>query len=87
MIAGGDSHARPVRLGLRENWLQFTFLVVVNVCVGGLVGLERTTVPLIGTQVFGLTSDLAVFAFIIAFGGHEGPDQPRGRRPDRTVHP
>ncbi|AFM17452.1 arabinose efflux permease family protein [Mycolicibacterium chubuense NBB4] len=57
-----------VRLGLRENWLQFSLLVVVNVCVGALVGLERTTVPLIGTQVFGLTSDLAVFAFIIAFG-------------------
>ncbi|MEV8516947.1 MFS transporter [Dactylosporangium sp. NPDC051484] len=60
--------ARPVRLGLRENWLQFTLLVVVNVCVGGLVGLERTTVPLIGTEVFGLASDLAVFSFIIAFG-------------------
>ncbi|URN11163.1 MFS transporter [Streptomyces radiopugnans] len=59
---------RPVRLGLRENWLQFTLLVIVNVCVGGLVGLERTTVPLIGTDVFGLTSDLAVFSFIIAFG-------------------
>jgi MFS family permease len=58
----------PVRLGLRENWLQFTLLVIVNVCVGGLVGLERTTVPLIGTDVFGLTSDLAVFSFIIAFG-------------------
>ncbi|MGW1022250.1 hypothetical protein ACWD4J_00840 [Streptomyces sp. NPDC002577] len=57
-----------VRLGLRENWLQFTLLVVVNVCVGALVGLERTTVPLIGTDVFGLTSDLAVFSFIIAFG-------------------
>ncbi|MEV4602120.1 MFS transporter [Amycolatopsis sp. NPDC049253] len=57
-----------VRLGLRENWLQFTLLVIVNVCVGGLVGLERTTVPLIGTEVFGLTSDLAVFSFIIAFG-------------------
>lgn len=57
-----------VRLGLRENWLQFTLLVVVNVCVGGLVGLERTTVPLIGADVFGLTSDLAVFSFIIAFG-------------------
>ncbi|MBN3932332.1 MFS transporter [Streptomyces verrucosisporus] len=63
-----DSAGRPVRLGLRENWLQFTLLVVVNVCVGGLVGLERTTVPLIGTDVFGLTSDLAVFSFIIAFG-------------------
>ncbi|MFE1314958.1 MFS transporter [Streptomyces sp. NPDC058755] len=60
--------ARPVRLGLRENWLQFTLLVVVNVCVGGLVGLERTTVPLVGSHVFGLTSDLAVFSFIIAFG-------------------
>jgi len=59
---------RPVRLGLRENWLQFTLLVIVNVCVGGLVGLERTTVPLIGADVFGLTSDLAVFSFIIAFG-------------------
>jgi MFS family permease len=60
--------ARPVRLGLRENWPQFTLLVIVNICVGGLVGLERTTVPLIGTDVFGLTSDLAVFSFIIAFG-------------------
>ncbi|MFF7441464.1 MFS transporter [Streptomyces sp. NPDC008122] len=60
---------RPaVRLGLRENRLQFTLLVVVNVCVGGLVGLERTTVPLIGSETFGLTSDLAVFSFIIAFG-------------------
>jgi MFS family permease len=58
----------PVRLGLRENWLQFALLVIVNACVGGLVGLERTTVPLIGTQVFGLTSDLTVFSFIIAFG-------------------
>ncbi|MGW6244451.1 MFS transporter [Streptomyces roseolus] len=57
-----------VRLGLRENRLQFTLLVVVNIAVGGLVGLERTTMPLIGTDVFGLTSDLAVFAFIIAFG-------------------
>ncbi|MFJ5676460.1 MFS transporter [Streptomyces sp. NPDC093097] len=63
-----DASGRPVRLGLRENWLQFTLLVIVNVAVGGLVGLERTTVPLIGSDVFGLTSDLAVFSFIIAFG-------------------
>ncbi|MFF5263848.1 MFS transporter [Actinomadura viridis] len=59
---------RPVRLGLRENWPQFALLVVVNVAVGALVGLERTTVPLIGTDIFGLTSDLAVFSFIVAFG-------------------
>ncbi|MEV0691597.1 MFS transporter [Streptomyces sp. NPDC050388] len=63
-----EAATRPVRLGLRENWLQFTLLVTVNICVGGLVGLERTTVPLIGTETFGITSDLAVFSFIIAFG-------------------
>ncbi|WP_240553777.1 MFS transporter [Streptomyces niveiscabiei] len=57
-----------MRLGLRENRTQFILLVVVNICVGGLVGLERTTVPLIGSETFGLTSDLAVFSFIIAFG-------------------
>ncbi|WP_205857496.1 MFS transporter [Phytoactinopolyspora endophytica] len=71
MIAGPTDPppgGRTTELGLRENWLQFTLLVVVNVCVGALVGLERTTVPLIGTDVFGLTSDLAVFSFIIAFG-------------------
>ncbi|BDT91538.1 MFS transporter [Nocardia sputorum] len=62
------TRTRPVRLGLRENWLPFTLLVIVNMCVGGLVGLERTTVPLIGAETFGLTSDLAVFSFIIAFG-------------------
>ncbi|CRZ15683.1 MFS transporter [Mycolicibacterium neworleansense] len=68
MTGGIHSDGRQIRLGLRENWLQFTFLVIVNACVGGLVGLERTTVPVIGTEVFGLTNDLAVFAFIIAFG-------------------
>jgi len=63
-----DRTGRPVELGLRENWAQFTLLVIVNACVGGLVGLERTTTPLIGTETFGLTNDLAVFSFIIAFG-------------------
>ncbi|MGW2087909.1 MFS transporter [Streptomyces sp. NPDC001880] len=68
LTAPSDASGRPVRLGLRENWLQFSLLVAVNIAVGGLVGLERTTVPLIGTDIFGLTSDLAVFSFIIAFG-------------------
>ncbi|GHG25553.1 MFS transporter [Streptomyces filamentosus] len=57
-----------VRLGLRENRAQFVLLVVVTAAVGALVGLERTTVPLIGTEVFGLAGNLAVFSFIIAFG-------------------
>lgn len=41
------------RLGLRENWQQFTLLVLINAFVGGMVGLERTVVPLIGELEFG----------------------------------
>ena len=58
----------PVQLGLRANWPQFTLLLVVNVFVGGMVGLERTTTSLVGTRVFHLSGYLAVFSFIIAFG-------------------
>jgi MFS family permease len=58
----------PVRLGLRANWPQFALLVVVNVFVGGMVGLERATTSLVGTRVFHLSGYLAVFSFIVAFG-------------------
>src|SRR5512147_662125 len=61
-----------VKLGLRENWAQFTLLVIVNAFVGGLVGLERTIVPLIGTKEFHIASELLVFSFIIAFGVVKG---------------
>jgi MFS family permease len=57
-----------VRLGLAANWPQFTLLVVVNVFVGGMVGLERATTSLVGTRVFHLSGYLAIFSFIIAFG-------------------
>jgi MFS family permease len=60
---------RPsVRLGLRENLGQFTLLVLVNAFVGGMVGLERTVVPLIGSQEFGLVLQTAIFSFIVTFG-------------------
>jgi MFS family permease len=61
-------HAPVVRLGLRENLSQFSLLVVVNAFVGGMVGLERTVVPLIGSQQFGLVLKSAIFSFIISFG-------------------
>jgi MFS family permease len=57
-----------VRLGLRENVAQFSLLVLVNAFVGGMVGLERTVVPLIGTREFGIGSEVVVFSFIITFG-------------------
>jgi MFS family permease len=59
---------RRVRLGLRENLPQFALLVAVNAFVGAMVGLERSTLPLIGEQDFGLTSSAAVLSFIVAFG-------------------
>jgi MFS family permease len=61
--------ARPrIALGLRENWQQFTLLVLINAFVGGMVGLERTLVPPIGSETFQLASTVAVTSFIISFG-------------------
>ena len=59
---------RRVELGLRENLAQFTLLVAVNALVGGMVGLERSTLPLIGGDSFGVGSSVAVLSFIVAFG-------------------
>jgi MFS family permease len=58
----------PVRLGLRENAAQFSLLVLVNAFVGAMVGLERSTLPLVGRQDFHLASSAAVLSFIVAFG-------------------
>ena len=63
-----QSTAGGVRLGLRDNLAQFSLLVLVNAFVGGMIGLERTVVPLIGTEEFGIGSEVVVFSFIITFG-------------------
>jgi MFS family permease len=63
-----SQHTPAVRLGLRENWRQFSLLVLVNAFVGGMVGLERTVVPLIGSQQFALVLKTAIFSFIVSFG-------------------
>src|SRR5262249_4538745 len=55
-------------LGIAENWPQFSLLILINACVGGMVGLERTVVPLVATEEFHLTSDTLIFSFIVAFG-------------------
>jgi MFS family permease len=60
---------RPrVELGLRANAAQFTLLVAINAFVGAMVGLERSTLPLIGRDDFGIASKAAVLSFIVAFG-------------------
>ena len=58
----------PVRLGLRENLAQFSLLVVVNACVGAMVGMERSILAPIAEQEFHLTAKTAVLSFIVVFG-------------------
>jgi len=57
-----------IKLGLKENWKQFTLLVIVNAFVGGMVGLERSILPEIAEKEFGLVVKTAILSFIIVFG-------------------
>jgi MFS family permease len=57
-----------VTLGLRANWRQFSLLILINAFVGGMVGLERTVVPLIGSEEFRIASTTLVVSFIVSFG-------------------
>jgi MFS family permease len=63
-----DAPARQVRLGLRENLAQFALLIAVNALVGGMIGQERTVLPLLAEREFGLTAFTAGLTFIAAFG-------------------
>ncbi len=58
----------PVVLGLRANWRQFALLVVVNAFVGAMVGIERTVLPLLAKDTFGIASASATLSFLVAFG-------------------
>jgi MFS family permease len=55
-------------LGLRANAAQFALLVGLNALVGGMVGLERSVLPLVGERDFKLSSTAAILAFVVAFG-------------------
>jgi MFS family permease len=57
-----------VQLGLKENWQQFTLLVIINAFVGGMVGLERTILPRIAEVEFHVAAKTAILSFIIVFG-------------------
>jgi MFS family permease len=61
-------HQAPLTLGLRANWQQFTLLVLINAFVGGMVGIERTSLPLLALHDFGLTSKTAILSFLVSFG-------------------
>ncbi len=58
----------PVQLGLRANAAQFTLLVFVNALVGATIGLERSILPALAEQEFGLVAKTATLSFIVVFG-------------------
>jgi MFS family permease len=60
--------SRAVRLGLRANAGQLALLVAINALVGGMVGQERTILPLLATDVFGVTGTTAILTYLVAFG-------------------
>jgi MFS family permease len=66
--SAGQAPPGGVRLGLRANLAQFSLLVGVNALVGGMFGQERTVLPLLATQVFGVQAVTAALTFILAFG-------------------
>lgn len=57
-----------VKLGLKENLIQFILLVAVNSFVGGMIGLERSILPKIAETEFHIAAKTAVLSFIIVFG-------------------
>jgi MFS family permease len=57
-----------IKLGLKENWRQFTLLVIINAFVGGMIGMERSILPKIADAEFHIAAKTAILSFIIAFG-------------------
>jgi MFS family permease len=63
-----EQSVNTIRLGLRENFAQFSLLVVVNAFVGAMIGMERTILPAIAEEEFHLAAKTAVLSFIVVFG-------------------
>ncbi|HAN66582.1 MAG TPA: MFS transporter [Chitinophagaceae bacterium] len=59
---------KKVQLGLKENLPQFTWLVLVNAFVGGMVGMERTLLPALAQGAFSMSAHSAILSFIVVFG-------------------
>lgn len=67
-VQSAPDQGSPIRLGLRQNAAQFGLLVAVNALVGGMLGQERTVLPLLGEREFGLRAYTAGLTFILVFG-------------------
>jgi MFS family permease len=55
-------------LGIGANRQQFALLVALNAFVGAMVGLERSIMPVLAREEFGVSSATAAISFIASFG-------------------
>ncbi len=60
--------SKSAELGLKNNWQQFSLLVIINAFVGGMVGMERSILPELAQADFGIAAKTALLTFIIVFG-------------------
>lgn len=60
--------AEGVTQGVRRNWRQFGLQVLTVFAVGLTLGAERTVVPVMGEELFGVESVLVVGSFVVSFG-------------------
>ena len=68
LVGRSVTAVNKIRLGLRANWRQFALLVVVNAFVGGVVGVERSTLAPLAEHDFHLASRAAILSLLISFG-------------------
>jgi MFS family permease len=66
--ANNKADKADIKLSIKGNWQQITLLALVTAFVGGMVGMERSLLPRLAQQEFGIASKTAMFSFIIAFG-------------------
>lgn len=63
-----DSGSAPHRLGLVENWTQFSIFTLLTLLIGVTIGVERVALPPLARHTFGITSILYTVSFVAAFG-------------------
>ena len=68
LLPGFAAPQKEVTLSLGDNWRQFALLVTVNLFVGGMIGMERSILPSLAEEAFGITSKTAIVSFIATFG-------------------
>ncbi len=54
--------------GIRKNWKQFGLQILTVFAVGLTMGTERTVVPLMGEETFGVESMFVIGSFVVSFG-------------------